>query len=92
MRPYIVVASLFVSLLIFTLLIKVSLLFVEVDPQFWITISALILGVMGVFSLFPALWEKIATTLHLSSASHSFLSRASHSSGVVGAILLGASL
>ena len=79
-KPYIVIASLSVSLVVFTLLLKASTLLIMVPPIF------------GIFTLFPHLWEKISEKLRISSASNAFLHNSSQKSGIGGSILIGAAL
>ncbi len=91
-RPFIVIASLSVSLVIFTLLLKVSSLLIMVDPKFWTYFSGGIVLIFGLITLFPKIWEKIANTLKLSQTSNTFLQNSSQRSGILGSILIGAAL
>lgn len=91
-RPYIIIASLSASLVIFTLLLKASTLLIMVSPKFWAGVSGGIVLVFGIFTLFPNLWEKISDGLGISTASNSFLSSSSQRSGNIGSILIGAAL
>lgn len=91
-KPYIVIASLSVSLVVFTLLLKASTLLIMVPPSFWASISGGIVLIFGIFTLFPHLWEKISEKLRISSASNAFLHNSSQKSGIGGSILIGAAL
>lgn len=57
--PYIVVFSLCVSILVFTLLLKYSATCVSVHPAVWTYLSGGILGFFGLTLLFPNLWSTI---------------------------------
>ncbi len=54
-RPYIIIGSLIVSLILFTLLLKASTLLIGVDQKFWAYISGSLVIILGFFTLFPAL-------------------------------------
>ncbi len=57
--PYVVVISLCVSILIFTLLLKYSAACASVHPATWTYISGAILVFFGLTQLFPRLWSSI---------------------------------
>jgi cytochrome c-type biogenesis protein len=91
-RPLIITASLAFSIILFTFLLKVTTLFVNLDPNFLKTFSGAIIVFFGLISLFPVVWEKITVRLGLSSGSDKLLEKAGEKEGVTGAILLGMSL
>ena len=90
--PYIVVASLSLSIILFTFLLKVSTAFVMVPPQVWTTISGAIVIVFGVLVLFPILWEKVPGLANISIQSNKVLGRGYQKKSIWGDILIGASL
>ena len=92
LRPYIITASLAVSIIIFTFLLKVSTFFINFDPKVLTYISSTIIIFFGLISLFPVLWENISTKLGLSRRSDTLLEEAGKKEGLGGAILLGMSL
>ena len=57
--PYIILISSLVFIFLFTLLLKVSTLFIAVPNYIWTWISAVIILIYGVFMLFPQLWDKL---------------------------------
>ncbi len=91
-KPYIITASLALSLFIVTLILKVSSSFVNIDPVVISYISGIIIIFLGLISLFPDIWTKIQVRLGLSQASDGLLTKASEKEGVLGAILTGAAL
>lgn len=91
-RPFIVIASLSISILLFTLLLKVSAVFLNLDPIFWQFVSGGILIFFGLISLFPDIWDSISLKLNLARNSDSLLEKAKEKEGPLGAILLGAAL
>ena len=92
-RPYVIVASLVVSLVLFTLLLKASTVLIGIDPQVWsIGAGVLVIG-LGLFMLFPNAWAQIMVRLGLESRSQRLLGEASHSKNhTTSAILTGAAL
>ena len=92
LRPFIITGSLALSIVLFTLLLKASTLFIDVPQATWSVISAIIIMVMGVITLFPHLWEMLALKLNLSQKSNKLLSEASHQKSYARDILVGASL
>jgi len=91
-KPYIVIASLSISLVVFTLLLKASTVLITVPLSFWATTSGGIILIFGIFTLFPHLWEKISDKFKLSSISNTFLYKSSQKSGLGGSLLIGAAL
>jgi cytochrome c biogenesis protein CcdA len=91
-KPYIIIASLSLSLIIFTLLLKASTLLIMVSPKFWAAVSGSIVLVFGIFTLWPHLWEKISDALKLSSTSNALLNQSTQKGGIIGSILIGAAL
>jgi len=91
-RPFVIIASLSISILLFTLLLKVSTIFLNVNPLFWQIVSGGILISFGLISLFPDIWNQISLKLNLARSSDSLLEKAKEKEGFWGAVLLGASL
>lgn len=89
-RSVVIITSLVVSVILFTLLLKVS--FINVSQEILQIISSGIIFFFGVVLIFPNIWEFIASRLNLQKASHSLLSKSSSYSGLWGWILLGVSL
>lgn len=91
LRPLIIVISLGVSVIIFTLLLKATTALIDIPQGFWKFISGGLITVFGLIMLFPDQWTKISCRLKLYK-SEECLHKSSQSSGVKGAVLLGASL
>lgn len=91
-RPLVIVLSLSVSILIFSILLKASTVLIVIDPRFWNILSGVIIFLFGIFTLFPDLWGKIEIKLKLNNLSGNLLQNSSRQSGLGGAILIGASL
>jgi cytochrome c biogenesis protein CcdA/thiol-disulfide isomerase/thioredoxin len=92
-RPYIIAASLAVSLILFTLLLKVSASLATIPPQVWMIVSGGIIFILGVITVFPSLWEQISAKLHLQSGSNKILTTGmKHHNTFLGAVIIGAAL
>lgn len=91
-RAYLVTASLGVSIVVFTLLLKATTALIGVSPQVWQWVSGGLLIVLGVVSAFPAIWEWISARLALQQRTTAGLASARTRSGATGAILTGAAL
>ncbi|MGV9001351.1 MAG: cytochrome c biogenesis protein DipZ [Candidatus Saccharimonadaceae bacterium] len=92
LKPYIIALSLAISVVLFTLLLKVSSLLIGIDPQIWLYVSGGIVVVLGINLLFPTLWVYINLWLGFEKSSNEFLAKASKQSGMWGAIITGAAL
>ncbi len=91
-RALTVTASLTVSIVAFTLLIKASTLLIGVSEDFWKVFSGGIIIVFGLISLFPRLWEKVPYLGRLSIGSNQVLTAGYKKQNVWGDIIVGASL
>lgn len=92
-RPYIITASLVVSLVLFTLLLKASTVFIGIDPRVWAIGSGFLVIVLGFFMLFPDLWAQIIGKMGIEHRSQGLLGKAyRQENGVLSAILIGAAL
>ena len=92
-RPYIIIASLLVSLIAFTLLLKASTTLIGVDPMVWTLISGVVLVGLGLFMLFPISWARVVSRVGLEHKSQSWLTKAEgNKSKTLSAILTGAAL
>lgn len=92
LRAFIVVLSLCISVVVFTLLLKGSSLLLGVPQSLWQFISAAILIGLGIAYIFPKLWEYMSFRTNVSLVSQQSLSEANRREGLAGAILTGAAL
>ncbi len=58
-RAFTVIASLSISVVVFTLLLKASTVLIAVPMSFWTTVSGLIIIGVGLAMVFPALWSQL---------------------------------
>jgi cytochrome c biogenesis protein CcdA/thiol-disulfide isomerase/thioredoxin len=90
-NPYLITGALAVSIILFTLLLKFSTVFIAVPQLVWSTISGVIIIAFGVVSIFPTLWEKFSLALGLQANSDKLMESAAAKQGKWGDILLGLS-
>lgn len=91
-RPYIIIASLAFSVVLFSLLLKASTVFIGVDPIVWKVFSGGILVWFWIITLFPKLWEKVSHRLQLQWKSIKSLSKHVHEKWKLWSVLVWMSL
>ncbi len=91
-RPLIITLSLAASIVLFTLVLKASTVFIDIPQSFWKWFSGGIVLFFGCTLLFPASWEKLSVKANLGGRSQSLLGKSSQKKGVLGMILMGAAL
>lgn len=91
-RPLVISVSLGVSVVLFTVLLKVLTIFIMVPQGFWQVASGAIIAVFGFFLLIPEVWDWINVKLNLSGGSDKLLHEAQGNQSLWGAVLLGAAL
>ncbi len=92
-RPLIIVVSLAVSLIIFTLLLKATTVLINLPPESINYISGAIIILLGIAMLFPFLYERLVLRTGLTSKSQKLLAEGNEKKNpVVGAIVIGAAL
>ena len=92
MKPFIITFSLAASIVIFTLLLKVSTTFIGVDEMVLKTFSGGIVITLGLIYIFPTLWEKLSIKLNLQGRSSKLLQSSKEKKGITGSILTGIAL
>lgn len=90
--PYIVIGSLSVSILLFTFLLKVSIVFIDIPQALWAYFSGGILVVIGLIFAFPKIWESITLVNKVSRESNILLGNGHQKQNVWGDIVIGAAL
>ena len=91
-RLFVVVLSLGISIVLFTLLLKASTLLIDIPEDFWKCISGGIIFFFGLTMLFPNIWEgfSLANTLNLKS--NKVLATGYQKNSIWGDVIIGASL
>ncbi len=92
-RPLLIAGSLAVSLVIFTLLLKATTLFINVPPQAITYFSGGIIIALGVLTLFPLFYAKIIAKVGIESKTQNALGKSyQNKSSIIGPVLTGAVL
>jgi len=91
-RALTVTISLGVSVFLFTYLLKVSTAFIMVPPSFWNWLSGGILFLVGIFFIFPNLWDLIPGTAQANRDSTQLMSKGFMRQNFWGDVLVGAAL
>ena len=92
-RPLLIAASLAVSLVLFTLLLKVTTIFIAVPPVVFTYISGGIIIAIGLASLFPKIYATIIGTLGIEQRALRLLGNGTRSKNQwIGPVITGAAL
>ncbi len=91
-RAPVIAASLGVSVIVFSLLLKASTALLGIPQMFWSIVSGGIVLLFGISIVFPILWEKFMLATGLYAASNKAYGKAFQKNSYAGDILLGASL
>ena len=91
-KPITIIVSLSLSLFLFTFLLKVSSVFVNIDPMLLSYFSGGIIIFLGLISIFPKVWDKISLKLGFSSKSDNLLENAREKDSFLGDIFTGLAL
>jgi cytochrome c biogenesis protein CcdA len=91
-RLFIVVLSLGISVIAFTLLLKASSLLINIPQDFWKWVSGTIIFCFGLTMVFPKLWDKFSFANTVNVESNKIMTKGYMKNNVWGDIIIGASL
>ena len=91
-RAYTITASLALSIVAFTLLLKASTAFISVPEEIWRQLSGGIILLFGVLLLFPSLWTALPGINALSRSSNKLLAAGYQRGSFWGDVVMGAAL
>ncbi|HVZ75784.1 MAG TPA: redoxin domain-containing protein [Candidatus Paceibacterota bacterium] len=91
-RAVVIVTALAASVFAFTLILKVSTVFVSIPAIFWQLLSGILLILFGLVTLFPSLWDMIPGTQALYQSSNKLLGSGYRKHSLWGDIIMGAAL
>lgn len=91
-KPIVIISSLMVSIIAFTLLLKVFSDSFGLSQSTLTNISGGILVLFGFFTLYPKAWDSISQKSKFNQVSNKALGSSAKHSGIIGDILIGASL
>jgi len=90
--PLVIIASLSVSIIVFSLILKASTALIGIPPIFWKSFSGWILVAFGIITLFPNLWKSITSKFKLSDNSNKLLAESQNKKGMFKYIFMWVSL
>jgi cytochrome c-type biogenesis protein len=91
-RPIIIAVSLAISLIIFTLLLKVSSLLVNIPPNAITYFSGSVIILLGILTLFPLFYARITAAIGIEARAQRALGKGFKTKGLAGPIITGAAL
>ncbi|TQO20948.1 cytochrome c biogenesis protein CcdA [Rhodoglobus vestalii] len=91
-RPIVIAASLAVSVVAFTLLLKATTALLGVPQVVWQILAGGILIIFGLTLVFPSLWERFMLTTGIQNRANAVVNRSYSRGGLGGDIMLGAAL
>ncbi len=91
-RAVLVIGTLGLSVVLFTLLLKASTLLITIPPYVWTWFSGSILVLLGVTLVFPSLWGRVPAIAKLARSSNQAVGRGYLKNGMTGDVLMGFAL
>lgn len=91
-RAITVISSLSLSVILFTLLLKATTIFIDIPQIFWTSFSGLVIIIVGVAIVYPSLWAKIPYVNKLSVISNKAVGTGYNKQSYKGDILVGLAL
>lgn len=91
-RALVVIGSLSISVIVFTLLLKASTLLIDIPQVFWSWFSGVILILVGLAIVFPSLWARIPYVNKVSVLSNKAVGTGYQKKSYAGDMLIGAAL
>ena len=91
-RAYTISISLGLSVIIFTLLLKVSSVFINIPPNVWAGLSGGILIIFGIVMIFPRLWDRLGFINVMNRSSNQLLATGYQKNSFFGDVIMGAAL
>ena len=90
-KAFTIIASLGVSVIVFTLLLKASTLFIDIPEYTWKLISGGIVILLGIITVFPGLWEN-KFLARMSAKSNILLGKGDQKNSFWGDVIVGGAL
>ncbi|HMO78216.1 MAG TPA: DUF3179 domain-containing (seleno)protein [Candidatus Paceibacterota bacterium] len=91
-RSLVVIGSLSISVILFTLLLKASTLLIDIPQMFWSTFSGIVIILVGMAIVFPSLWARVPYIQKLSIVSNKALGAGYQKKSYAGDTLIGLAL
>lgn len=90
--PFYIILGLSSSIFIFSIILKSTTLLIDIPTHTWQMLSGTIIVLFGLTYLFPSVWERVSMALRLQERANKTSGKALQRQGLVGDLLLGASL
>lgn len=91
-RAVVVISSLAVSVVVFTLLLKATTVFIAVPQAFWSSFSGVVIVLVGLAIVYPMLWARVPFLQRVSIASNKLIGRGHRKKSFYGDALIGLAL
>ncbi len=91
-KAFTIAASLGISIILFTFVLKVSTLFINIPQTVWEVVSGVIIVIFGLVGLFPTIWEKVPFISAMNRSSNKMLAEGYKKKSFWGDVIIGASL
>ena len=91
-RAFVVIGSLSVSVILFTLLLKASTLLIDIPQTFWSLFSGSIIVLVGLAIVFPSFWTKVPYVNKISLISNKAVGTGYQKKSYTGDMLIGLAL
>ena len=91
-RTYTICVSLGLSVIIFTLLLKASTVFISIPQNVWEWISGGVLILFGIVMVFPQIWDRLGFVNIMNRSSNRLLATGYQRNSMYGDVIMGASL
>lgn len=91
-KVFTITASLGLSIILFTFLLKVSTAFISIPPEFWSYLSGVIIIIFGIITIQPELWDSLPFVSKLNTDSNKLLAEGYKKDNFWGNVIIGASL
>lgn len=91
-RAFVVICSLSLSVILFTLLLKASTLLIDIPQSFWSTFSGLVIILVGFAMVYPSFWAKMPYINRLSVVSNKAVGVGYQKKNYKGDMLIGLAL
>ena len=90
--PLVIITSLSISIIIFSLLLKASTLLIDIPASFWKSFSGGLIIALGIITIFPNLWKNISNKLGFSWNSNQLLQKSTQAKWMMKYVFMGFAL
>ena len=90
--PLVIIGSLSVSIILFSLILKASTVLIWVPPSFWKAFSGGMIIALGIITIFPNLWKSVTSKFKLSDNSNKLLNKSNEKKWMMKYVFMGFAL